>query len=92
MAHLPDSDDDAALHCRYSALREITEDLAHLPDDSVSEVKDLGLTVSAERPDVLPKGALTLVPRAPWMLEGDSRSDAEADADWHAPRNSVALP
>jgi hypothetical protein len=25
-----------------------------------------------------------LVPRAPWMLEGDSRTDAEADSDWRA--------
>jgi hypothetical protein len=68
---------------RYSALNDLTAALAHLPDDSASDVEDLGLTVSAERPDVLPEGALILVPRAPWMLEGDSRSDAEADADWY---------
>jgi hypothetical protein len=29
-----------------------------------------------------PPADYPLVPRAPWMLEGDPRTDAEADADW----------
>ncbi len=32
----------------------------------------------------MPEGALALVPRAPWMLEDDFRSDAEADEDWRS--------
>jgi hypothetical protein len=42
MAHLPDSDEEATLHCRYSALHELSEALAQSPDDDDSGDEDLG--------------------------------------------------
>jgi hypothetical protein len=33
--------------------------------------------------------SLELHPRAPWMLEGDPRTDAEADADWKKATNDL---
>jgi hypothetical protein len=38
----------------------------------------------------LPDGLPTLRPRAAWMIdEGDRRTDAEADADWHVATHSL---
>jgi hypothetical protein len=35
---------------------------------------------------------LVLCPRAAWMLEDDSRSDAAADTDWHRANNFIFGP
>ncbi len=39
----------------------------------------------------LPEPTSPLVPRAPWMRDGDPRSDADADAAWQS-SSSILLP
>ncbi len=41
-------------------------------------------TGARPQPTVTGPANYPLVPRAPWMREGDSRTDAEADSDWRA--------
>ncbi len=50
-------------------------------DDRVSSSTQDPINPSLHPPPT-PPAVYPLVPRAAWMLEGDHRSDAEADADW----------
>jgi hypothetical protein len=61
---------------KHQLMLEITDPPAPpVPtDDRVSS--------STQDPPPTPPSVYPLVPRAAWMLEGDSQSDAEANADW----------
>ncbi len=44
---------------------------------------------TAELSSSSPSGLLPLVPRQSWMLDGDDRTNAQADSDWHLANRSL---
>jgi hypothetical protein len=74
--------DPAALPARKTEAQRYTDTPAPpVPaDDRVSSSKQDPLNPSLHPPPT-PPAVYPLAPRAAWMLEGDHRSDAEADAD-----------
>ncbi len=75
-------------HTRDESAPLTTDDGSRLltPDEVTTLTTEVNTLVASLR---LPNPSIPLVPRAPWMLDDDLRSDAEADAAWQS--SSVTL-